>query len=57
MAVLGLVRVGAAVEISLLDGLQIADGQFVPSEKESAILTKMFSELTSLAQSLKESQK
>ncbi|MBT2502847.1 NADPH-dependent FMN reductase [Curtobacterium sp. ISL-83] len=56
LAVLGLVRAGAAVEIPLL-APRFEDGRFVPNDKETAILEKMFAELMSLATSLQHVEK
>lgn len=45
---LGLVRAGAAVEISF-PGSNLVDGEFKPTEKLSAILAKEFDELVELS--------
>ncbi len=44
VAGLGMVRVGANVELPFAKA-QVADGVFVPNEKESAVLQRMFGEL------------
>lgn len=49
---LGLVKTGANVEIPFVKNL-VADGVFTPTDKETAILGKMFGELESLTGALK----
>ncbi|MFM9919601.1 hypothetical protein [Lacisediminihabitans sp. H27-G8] len=53
LSVLGIVRVAAEVEISLLNGPRFASGAFVPNDKEDAILAKLLDELAELAITLK----
>jgi NAD(P)H-dependent FMN reductase len=52
LAVLGLVRVGANVELTFGPG-RVKDGVFHPDEKETAILEKELDEVASLAEGLK----
>ncbi|GAB3606577.1 NAD(P)H-dependent oxidoreductase [Conyzicola nivalis] len=56
LAMLGLIRAGAEVEISLLPDSRIIDGAFVPNDRETAVLGKLFSELSMLTQSLRSAQ-
>ena len=55
LAMLGIVRAGAAVEIPLLTP-RIVDDAFVPNDKEEAILGKLLGELALLADALKAAQ-
>lgn len=48
----GMVRTGASVEIPFA-GKRVVDGVFTPSEKEVAVLDKVFVELTGLAAALR----
>jgi len=48
----GMVRAGAGVEIPFA-GRQVIDGEFVPSEKETAILRNQLAELDGLAVALR----
>jgi NAD(P)H-dependent FMN reductase len=52
ISAVGLVRTGAAVEMSFV-GTQISDGVFSPSEKQAAILSKVFDELPVLSEALR----
>ncbi|MBK4348795.1 NADPH-dependent FMN reductase [Lacisediminihabitans changchengi] len=56
LGILGLVRVGAELEIPLFNEPRFVDGEFVPTDKEQTILSKMLHELESLTESLKSSQ-
>jgi NAD(P)H-dependent FMN reductase len=49
---LGMVRTGAEVELPFA-GAQVADGAFAPGEKETAVLEKLLSELSTEAEILK----
>jgi len=55
LAMLGIVRAGAAVEIPLLTPRIVGDA-FVPNDKEEAILGKLLGELALLADALKAAQ-
>lgn len=48
LAVLGIVRAGAEVEITLLPGTRLEDGAFIPNERENAILGKLLEELAEM---------
>ncbi len=52
LAVLGMVRTGASVELNFA-GQQVADGVFHPQEKETAILGKLLDEFTPLSEALR----
>lgn len=52
LAMLGMVRAGAEVEISLLSHARFDEGAFVPTDKEAAILVKLFEELVYLTVNL-----
>ncbi|MBG6239980.1 NAD(P)H-dependent FMN reductase [Mycetocola sp. CAN_C7] len=52
LAMLGIVRAGAEVEISLLSSPRFVEGVFVPQNKEVAILGKLLDELAKLTEIL-----
>lgn len=56
LATLGLVRVGAEVNVPLFPGPRVVDGAFVPTDKEAAVLGSLFSELELLSGALKPAQ-
>ncbi len=56
LATLGLVRVGAEVNVPLFPGPRVVDGDFVPADKEAAILSTLLTELELLSSALKPAQ-
>lgn len=48
LAMLGIIRIGAEVEISLLPGPRFENGAFIPNEREGAILGKLLEELAEM---------
>jgi NAD(P)H-dependent FMN reductase len=52
LAMVGLVRAGAALELPFVSA-QLANGAFMPQEKDIVIMEKLLAELTTLAEVLK----